>query len=76
MQLLSGVLAIVTGVVVLLLLRRRFAARGERLLRRRYGALGDENARHITPGLYAFGGLAMIGLGAFWVVSFVWPRWA
>ncbi len=71
MQFVMGIAAVLTGVGVVLL-RRRFAVRGERVLRRRYGALGDENAKHITPRLYALGGIAMIALGIYWIVISVW----
>ena len=68
MPIVMGCIAVIAGVCIVLL-RGRLAARGERILRRRYGALGDEASKHVTPSLYVLGGIACIALGFFWTIS-------
>ena len=55
---LVGILTIGIG-LALIVFRRWLAIRASRLLRRHFGALGDENAKVVTSSVYGLGGLVV-----------------
>lgn len=67
-MMLVGVLTIAVGLTVVIF-RRSLAIRASRLLRRRFGALGEENAKVATSNMYGFSGLVFIAIGVWDIVK-------
>jgi len=63
-----GVLTIAVGLAIVVF-RQWLAIRASRLLRRRFGALGEENAKVATSNISGFGGLVFIVIGVWDIVK-------